>query len=81
MKLEYMSEKIPEDWYCHTSENTDGEEENEDTAHSEQVVKYEIIAVYWSKVGKMTSPTGEIKYPALMKRQELVSPLTMAMRM
>ena len=54
--LEYISEEIPEEWYCHTSENTDDddEEEKEDTAHSDQVVKYERIDVYWSKVGKMT---------------------------
>ena len=31
------------------------------------MVKYERIDVYWSKVGKMTRPTGERKYPALMK--------------
>ena len=31
------------------------------------MVKYEIIDVYWSKVGKMTKPTGERKYPALKK--------------
>ena len=31
------------------------------------MVKYESIDVYWSKVGKMTRPTGERKYPALMK--------------
>ena len=68
--LEYMSEEFPEDWYRHTSENTDDdddEEEEEDTAQSDQVVKYERIDVYWSKVGKMTRPTGERKYPALMK--------------
>ena len=51
--FEYMSEEIPEDWYCHTSEKTDDEQE-EDTAQSDQVVKYERINVYWSKVGKMT---------------------------
>ena len=66
--LEYMSEEIPEDWYCHTSENTDDEEDDDDdTAQSDQVVKYERINVYWSKVGKMTRPTGERKYPALLK--------------
>ena len=54
-----MSEEIPEDWYCHTSENTDDEEEEEDTAQSDQVVKYERIDVCWGKVGKMTRPTGE----------------------
>ena len=55
--LEYMSEEIPEDWYRHTSENTDDDdddEEEEDTAQSDHVVKYERIDVYWSKVGKMT---------------------------
>ena len=31
------------------------------------MVKYERIDVYWSKVGKMTRPTGERKYPALTK--------------
>ena len=65
--LEYMSEEIPEDWYRHTSENTDDDEEEDDTAQSDQVVKYETIDVYWSKVGMMTRPTGERKYPALMK--------------
>ena len=65
--LEYMSEEIPEDWYCHTSENTDDDDEEQDTAQSDQVVKYERIDVYWGKVGKMTRTTGERKYPALMK--------------
>ncbi|KAJ8043897.1 hypothetical protein HOLleu_11202 [Holothuria leucospilota] len=70
--LEYMSEKIPEDWYCRTAENTDDDEgaatDDEDTAQSrDQVVKYERIDVYWSKVGKMTRPTRERKYSALMK--------------
>ena len=67
-----MSEEIPEDWYCRTAENTDDDEgeatDDEDTAQSrDQVVKYERIDVYWSKVGKMTRPTGERKYSALMK--------------
>ena len=72
--LAYMSEEIPEDWYHHTSEKTDDDDddddcddEEEDTAQSDQVVKYERIDVYWSKVGKMTRPTGERKYPALVK--------------
>ena len=70
--LEYMSEEIPEDWYCRTAENTDDDEgeatDDEDTVQScEQVVKYKRIDVYWSKVGKMTRPTGERKYSALMK--------------
>ena len=65
--LEYMSEEIPEDWYRHISENTDDDEEEEDTAQSDQVVKYERIDVYWSNVGKMTRPTGERKYPVVMK--------------
>ena len=43
------------------------EEEEEATSQSDQVVKYERFDVYWSKVGKMTRPTGERKYPALMK--------------
>ena len=61
-------EEILEDWYCHTSEKTDDEEEEEeDTAQSDQVVKYERIDVYWSKVGKMARPTRERKYQALMK--------------
>ena len=72
--LEYMSEEIPEDWYRHTSENTDDDDddEEEDTSQSDQVVKYERIDVYWSKVGKMTRPTGERKYPALMKLARIV---------
>ncbi|KAJ8033724.1 Myelin transcription factor 1 [Holothuria leucospilota] len=58
--------------YCRTAENTDDDEgaatDDEDTAQSrDQVVKYERIDVYWSKVGKMTRPTGERKYSALMK--------------
>ena len=64
--LEYMSDEIPEDWYRHTSENTDNDDddddcddEEEDTAQSDQVVKYERIDEYWSKVGNMTRPTGE----------------------
>ena len=69
--LEYMLEEIPEDWYCHTPENADEDEnddEEEDTAQNDdQVLKYERIDVYWSKVGKMTRPTGERKYPARMK--------------
>ena len=49
--LEYMSEEIPEDWYCRTAENTDDDEseatDDEDTAQSrDQVVKYERIDVY-----------------------------------
>ena len=35
------------------------------------MVKYESIDVYWSKVGKMTRPTGERKYPALMKLERI----------
>ena len=31
------------------------------------MVKYESFDVYWTKVGKMTRPTVERKYPALMK--------------
>ena len=70
--LEYMSEEIPEDWYCRTAENTDDDEgeatDDEDTAQSrDQVVKYKRIDVYWSKVGEMARPTGERKYSALMK--------------
>ena len=59
-----MPEEIPEDWYSHTSENTDDNNEEEDTAQSDQVVKYERIDVYWSKVGKMTRPTGKKKVPS-----------------
>ena len=64
--LEYMSEEIPEDWYRHTSENTDDDDDDddEDTAQSDQVVKYERIDVSWSKVGKMTRPTGEREVPS-----------------
>ena len=57
--LEYMAEEIPEDWYCHSSENTDDDEAEEDIVQSDQVVKYERIDVYWSKVGKTTRPTVE----------------------
>ena len=85
-RLEYMFEEIPEDWYCRTAENTDDDEgeatDDEDTAQSrDQVVKRKRIDVYWSKVGKMTRPTGERKYSALMKLARLHSHLTMAMRM
>ena len=76
-----MPEEIPEDWYCHTSENTDDNNEEEDTAQSDQVVKYERIDVYWSKVGKMTRPTEERKYTALMKLARIALILTMAMQM
>ena len=36
--LEYMSEEIPEEWYRHTSENTDDndDDEEEDNAQSAQ---------------------------------------------
>ena len=68
VKLSQGDLVIPEDWYRHTSENTDDDdEEEEDTAQSDQVLKYKRIDVYWSNVGKMTRPTGERKYPALMK--------------
>ncbi|KAJ8019022.1 hypothetical protein HOLleu_42647 [Holothuria leucospilota] len=63
---------IPEGWYCCTAKNTDDDEgaatDDKDTAQSrDQVVKYERIDVYWSKVGKMTRPTGERKFSAVMR--------------
>lgn len=63
---------IPEDWYCCTAKNTDDDEgaatDDKDTAQSrDQVVKYERIDVYWSKVGKITRPTGERKFSAVMR--------------
>ena len=42
-------------------------DDDENTGHSDQLIKYERIDMYWSKVGHMTRPSGERKYPTLMK--------------
>ena len=81
--LEYMSEEITEDWYCRSPQDTEEEDSNaiqsneeEDTAHSNQVVKYEKNDVYWSKVGRMIRPPGERKYQSLMKMARIALTLS-----
>ena len=44
---------------CDKMAMADESDDDENTGHSDQLIKYERIDVYWSKVGHMTRPSGE----------------------
>ena len=52
---------------CDKMAMADESDDDENTGHSDQLIKYERIDMYWSKVGHMPRPSGERKYPTLMK--------------
>ena len=52
---------------CDKMAMADESDDDENTGHRDQLIKYERIDVYWSKVGHMTRPCAERKYPTLMK--------------